>query len=40
MRQAQLIFFSETGHAQHQHPELISDYIHDFLARTFRDGDR
>ncbi|SOZ39152.1 alpha/beta fold hydrolase [Cupriavidus neocaledonicus] len=38
MRQAQFIFFSETGHApQHQHPALISDYIHDFLTRTSAD---
>lgn len=41
MRQAQFIFFSEAGHApQHQHPELVSDYIHDFLVRTSRDGER
>lgn len=35
MRNAQFVFFSETGHApQHQHAELIADYIHDFVERT------
>lgn len=35
MQDAQFLFFSRTGHGpQHQHPVLISHYIHDFLSAT------
>ncbi|MCQ4164613.1 alpha/beta fold hydrolase [Tahibacter harae] len=35
MQDAQYIFFSKTGHApQHQHPVLISNYIHSFLSAS------
>ena len=35
MRNAQFIFFSQTGHApHHQHPALISDYVHAFLSQA------
>lgn len=35
MRHAQFVFFSQTGHApQHQHPGLVSDYVHSFLSRV------
>lgn len=37
LRNAQLLFYSETGHApQHQYPELSAEYIARFLARTAR----
>lgn len=41
MRNAQFVYFSETGHApQHQHPALIARYIHDFIAGSpAPDGD-
>jgi pimeloyl-ACP methyl ester carboxylesterase len=35
LRNAQFLFYSETGHApQHQYPELSAEYIIDFLAST------
>ncbi|WP_202843439.1 alpha/beta fold hydrolase [Luteimonas saliphila] len=35
MRNAQFVYFSETGHApQHQHPVRVAELIHDFLAST------
>lgn len=37
LRNAQLLFYSETGHGpQHQYPELSAEYIARFLARTAR----
>lgn len=35
MRNAQFLYFSETGHGpQHQYPELVADYVVDFLQQV------